>query len=154
MITLWRSLNSLLDNVASIFADVLLLAMRLWWGWQFFQTGKGKLLDLDNKTEFFASLHLPFPKFNVILAGSTECFGGLLLLIGLFARPVCVPLIFTMVVAYLTADIDAVKGIFQEPDKFTDAAPFLFMLTAMIVFAFGPGRVSVDQLIGRGAKKR
>ena len=87
------------------------------------------------------------------MAGSTECFGGLLLLIGLFSRVISVPLVFTMVVAYLTADIDKVKGIFQEPDKFVSADPFLFMLTAILVFAFGPGKLSADYLLARRTRR-
>ena len=34
----------------------LLLAIRLFWGWQFFLTGKGKLMDLAKPTQFFESL--------------------------------------------------------------------------------------------------
>ena len=45
------------------------------------------------------------------MAGSTECLGGILLALGLFARPVSIPLIFSMLVAYWTADHDAVVAI-------------------------------------------
>ncbi len=131
----------------------LLLAIRLYWGWQFFETGKGKLMDIPGKTEFFQRLHIPFPKFNVYLAGGTECFGGLLLLAGLGSRLVSIPLIFTMTIAYLTADIDSVKHLFDDPDKFVSAAPFLFMLAAVIVFCFGPGAFSLDWLIAKKLRK-
>lgn len=80
--------------------------------------GKGKLLHLGPDAGFFASLNIPLPKLNAILAGSTECFGGLLLLLGLGSRIATVPLIVTMCVAYLTADIDKVKHIFDKPDAF------------------------------------
>jgi putative oxidoreductase len=127
----------------------LLLAIRLYWGWQFFQTGRGKLMNHDKVTEFFQSLHIPFPGFNVWLAGGTECFGGLLFLAGLGSRLISLPLIFVTVIAYLTAEIDTVKNIFGAPDKFVSADPFLFMLAALIVLAFGPGVFSLDWLIGR-----
>ena len=125
----------------------LLLAMRLYWGWQFFITGKGKLMNLDRVAAFFSDLGIPLPKLNAILAGSTELFGGLLLLLGLASRLVTIPLAITMTVAYLTADRDAVKDIFSDPDKFVTADPFLFLLTAVIVMAFGPGLFSIDRLI-------
>jgi putative oxidoreductase len=64
----------------------LLLIIRLYWGWEFFLTGKGKLMNLDRTTEFFASIDIPLPKLNAILAASTECFGGLLLMAGLMSR--------------------------------------------------------------------
>ena len=127
----------------------LLLAMRLYWGWQFFQTGKGKLMNLDRTTGFFTSLHIPLPHLNAIMAGSTECFGGLLLLLGLGSRVLTVPLIVTMCVAYATADPDRVKVIFSDPDKFVTADEFLFMLTAIVVLIFGPGKFSLDWLIGK-----
>src|SRR6202012_1204452 len=93
-------------HAASLLQSPLLLALRLYWGWQFFQTGKGKLMNHEKVTAFFASLHIPFPSFNVWLASSTECLGGVLLLVGLGSRLVCVPLLFTLTIAYLTAESD------------------------------------------------
>jgi len=63
------------------------------------------------------------------------------------SRFTAIPLIITMIVAYLTADLDVVKNIFSAPDKFTAADPFLFLLASVIVFVFGPGRFSLDGLI-------
>ena len=127
----------------------LLLVLRLYFGWQFFQTGRGKLLHLDKIAGYFATLHIPMPKLNAALAGTTECFGGLLLLLGLGSRIFTIPLIFTMIVAYLTADTDAVKSIFSKPDGFLSADEFLFLLTSVIVLVFGPGKFSLDGLIGK-----
>lgn len=42
----------------------LLLVLRLYCGWQFFLTGKGKLTHLDKTGGFFATLHIPMPKLN------------------------------------------------------------------------------------------
>ena len=149
---LYRGYVGLISKLQSPF----LLIIRLYWGWQFFLTGKGKLLNLDRTAGFFANLHIPLPKLNAVLAGSTECFGGLLLWLGLGSRIVTVPLIFTMIIAYLTADFDKVQNIFSNPDAFVSAAPFQFLLTAVIVWIFGPGVFSVDALIARvrGGKKR
>jgi putative oxidoreductase len=138
-----------LINAASLLQSPLLLVIRLYWGWQFFQTGRGKLMHIDKVTEFFRSVHIPFPAFNVYLAGGTECFGGLLLAAGLASRLVSLPLIFVTLIAYLTAEIDSVKHIFSDPDKFVSAAPFLFMLACVIVLVFGPGVFSVDWLLAR-----
>ena len=140
-------------KAVSLLQSPLLLAMRLYWGWQFFQTGKGKLMNLDRTTGFFQSLHIPHPHLNAIMAGCTECFGGLCLLLGLGSRVLTIPLIVTMCVAYMTADPDRVKVIFTDPDKFVTADEFLFMLTAVIVLVFGPGVFSLDWLIGRKCSK-
>ena len=132
----------------------LLLAIRLYWGWQFFGTGKGKLMDIQKVVGFFQSLGIPYPELNARLAGCTECFGGLLLLIGLGGRIFTVPLIFTMCIAYWTASHDVVVNIFKNPDAFVTADPFLFMLAAVIVFLFGPGIFSVDGVLGILFKRR
>jgi putative oxidoreductase len=144
-----RAAYELLIKVASSLQSPLLLVLRLYWGWQFFGTGKGKLSDLDKVAGFFGTLNIPFPYFNALLAGATECFGGLLLLVGLASRLVSVPLAFTMVIAYLTAEQEALHAIFSDPDKFTEATPFLFLLTCVVILVFGPGKLSIDYLLER-----
>jgi putative oxidoreductase len=137
------------DRLAAHLQSPLLFVLRVYWGWSFAQTGWGKLMHVERTAEFFASLNLPAPKLNAIAAGSTECAGGVLLALGLFARPAALPLVFTMIVAYVTADREAVQAIFSDTDKFTGAAPFLFLLVALLVLAFGPGKWSLDHLRAR-----
>jgi len=129
--------------------SLLLLLLRLYWGWAFFLTGKGKLANLQMPTEFFQSLRIPFPHEQAILAGTTECFGGLLLLAGLFGRLISIPLAILLTVAYLTADLDKVKMILSDPDKFLAADEFLFLFVVVLVLTFGPGKFSIDWLIKR-----
>ena len=151
-----RKLYGLWVAVVSKLQSPFLLIIRLYWGWQFFLTGRGKLMNLERTTNFFASLHSPMPRLNAVLAGSTECVGGLLLLLGLGSRIVTVPLIFTMIIAYVTAESDALHHVFSKPDDFVSAAPFQFMLTAIIVLIFGPGIFSLDAFLARirGQKKK
>ena len=127
----------------------LLLVMRLWWGWSFFQTGLGKLRNHGDTADFFQTLGIPMPGLNAWVAGGAECIGGLCLLAGFASRLMSIPLSITMIVAYLTADNEALKSIFSDPDKFTSATPFLFLLTCLLVLAFGPGAFSVDRLLAR-----
>jgi putative oxidoreductase len=145
----YQKLNGLLATLAGWLRSPFLLAIRLYWGWGFFQTGKGKLMNLERTTQYFDSLHLPAPKVNAIMAGSVECLGGLLLLVGLASRIATVPLICTMIVAYATAESEAVRALASDPDKFFAAAPFLFLMAALIVFVFGPGKISLDELLAR-----
>lgn len=129
--------------------SLFLLIVRLYWGWQFFLTGKGKLSDLEKPAQFFQSLGIPLPHQQAILAGTTECVGGLFLLVGLASRLVSIPLGIVMTVAYLTADIETVKNIFSDPDKFLAADEFLFFYAVILVLLFGPGKFSIDWLIKR-----
>jgi putative oxidoreductase len=135
----------------SVLQSLLLFVIRLYWGWEFFLTGKGKLMDLQKPTEYFQSLGIPFPHAQAMLAGATECFGGLLLMAGFCSRLISIPLTILLTVAYLTADLDKVKIIFGDPDKFLTADEFLFLFMVVVVFAFGPGRFSIDWLIKRRA---
>jgi putative oxidoreductase len=138
----------IIDFNAAWLQPVFLLIIRLYWGWQFHVTGMAKLEDVPKFTKFFQGWGIPFPELNVYIAGYTECCVGLLLLLGLGSRITTLPLIFTMIIAYITASPDAVKHIFSKPDDFVTADPFLFMLAAVIVFLFGPGPLSLDGLIG------
>jgi len=142
-------LSSRFETAAGFLQSPVLLVMRLFWGWQFVQTGWGKLMHLERTASFFANLGIPAPQLNAIMAGGTECLGGGLLALGLYARLASVPLIATMLVAYATAEKEALAAITSDPDKFTSAAPFLFLVTCVVVLAFGPGFFSVDRLLNR-----
>lgn len=130
--------------IGKLFRSPLLLALRLYWGVEFFITGYGKLTDISKVAGFFSELGIPYPLQNAYAAGSIECFGGLLLIIGLFSRLVSIPLATTMIVAYATAHTNA----FADPATFVEQPPFNFLLTSLIVLAFGPGKFSLDYLCG------
>ena len=130
---------------------VLLLLLRICFGYGLFKAGLGKLQNIENTTEYFAGLNIPLPTLNAYLAGATECFGGLFLVLGAASRVVTIPLIFTMLVAYATQHIDELRGLWTlkddgsyNPASFFKAAPFPYLLTALIVLLFGPGVLSVD----------
>lgn len=149
LVSLARTGYGWLITIGTWLQSPFLLAVRLYWGWAFCQTGWGKLKNHTQTAEYFASIHIPFPDLNAYMAGATECFGGALLMVGLASRLTAIPLIVTMVVAYLTADFEAVQNITSNPDKFTSAAPFLFLFASLIIFIFGPGAISLDRLLGR-----
>jgi putative oxidoreductase len=144
--------HGLLVSVGTFLRSPVLLVIRLYWGWQFFLTGRGKLEHLDKTTSFFASLGIPAPHLNAIMASCTECSCGLLLLAGLFSRFASLALICVMSVAYCTAERDTLVTIFSDPDKFTGADPFLFLYAAVLVFCFGPGKIALDTLVFREKK--
>jgi putative oxidoreductase len=145
----FRRPYELLVTVANYLQAPLLLFVRVYFFWQLFLTGKGKLLNIERTAEFFSSLNIPMPVLSVYLAAGTECFGGLLLVVGLASRLVAISVAFTTIVAYVTADYEALTSIFSDPDKFVAAAPFPFLLSALLVLAFGPGALSIDALIKR-----
>ncbi len=129
----------------------LLFVIRAYWGFQFLLTGRGKLMNIENTTEFFTSLNIPMPMLSAYMAGTTEFLGGLCLLIGCASRLSAIPLIGTMLGAYATAHVNELYSLFSDPDVFVSAPPFQFLLASVIVLIFGPGWISIDGLIQRFA---
>lgn len=138
-----------LKKLGCFFQAPLLLVIRLYWGYQFAIAGYGKFLDLEKVTSFFTSLGIPFPDINAICVAGVEFGCGLLLLIGLFSRLAAIPLIVVMSVAYLTTEQAALEALFFafDPSLFFQATPFLFSYASLVVFCFGPGKISCDYLI-------
>lgn len=141
-------------KAAASLQSPFLLAVRLYWGWQFAQNGWAKLHNLENVTNYFASLGLPMPGTTAVVISSTELLGGVLLALGLFSPIVSLVLAGDMIGAYVTADRVALFSIFSEPGKFYNADPFTLLFASLIVLIFGAGKVSVDALLERMASKR
>jgi putative oxidoreductase len=126
-----------------------LLFVRMYWGWQLAQSGWGKLHNLSNVSDFFMSLNLPYPAQTAIFISCVEFFGGILLALGLLSRTTALVLTINMIVAYVTADREALLSVFSDPDKFYAAAPYTFLVASVIILLFGPGKLALDALIRR-----
>jgi putative oxidoreductase len=81
--------------------------------------------------------------------GSLECFGSLLLIVGLASQPLSLLISVSMMVAYITADFEAPSNFLNDSDKLVEADPFPFLLTALILYIFGPGEFSADAVLKR-----
>jgi putative oxidoreductase len=143
-----------LNRASSSLASPFLLGVRLYWGWQFMQTGWGKLTDIGKVIHFFTDLGIPAPVLNAYFVSALEFGGGLLLLLGLGSRLIALPLVIDMVVAYITADREALFSVISDPDKFTAAAPFTFLVASLVVLIFGAGWFSLDALVASRIKGR
>jgi len=135
------------SNVASYLQSPFLLAVRLYWGFQFAQTGWGKLHNLAKIADFFASLQIPFPAANAHFVAGLEFVGGILLILGLGSRFIGLLLAGNMFVAYWTADHDALVSFFSDPGKFYVADPYTFLFASLMVLIFGAGFFSVDRIL-------
>jgi putative oxidoreductase len=140
------NLYGILVRVGESLQSTFLLLVRLYWGWQFAQTGWGKLGNIHKVINFFTTLGIPAPALNAWFVSGMEFVGGILLILGLGSRLIAVPLVIDMVVAYATADREALGQIFSDPDKFYAAAPYTFLFASLLVLIFGPGRFSLDAL--------
>ncbi len=148
------ALYSRCSVLVSYLQSPFLLAVRLYWGWQFAQTGWGKMQNIEKITGFFASLNIPFPGPTAHFIAGLEFFGGILLAVGLGSRFIGVLLAANMTVAYWTADHEALVAIFSDPGKFYVADPYTFLFASLMVIIFGAGLFSLDTLVAKFLKGR
>jgi putative oxidoreductase len=150
--TCYESLCLVLNSLRS----PLLLAIRLYWGWQFWTDGWGKLTHLDKVTEFFTSLGLPAPGMTALVVALVELVGGILFAAGLGSRLVSLVLFINMTMAYLSVPDDRTNfsHIFSKSEDFYGASPYTYWFAALLIMILGPGRLAVDTLVGRWYERK
>jgi putative oxidoreductase len=139
-----------------------LLFIRLYIGYQCIISGWAHLDHLAETTKFFASLHIPFPKLNVIMSATTELFGGALLLVGFASRLVALVLTGNFIVAMLTVELQANNfsytqlgaQIWKDQSPIISDTAFPFLATTIVILLFGPGWLSVDGIIKFARRKK
>ena len=145
LLTLVANMYKLLIRFGTILIPVVLLLTRLAWGWELYESGHGHLTHLNATIANFTGWGIPHPRFNAYISGYTEMIGGILIMIGLAARLVSVPLFINFCVAYLTASRMTVMNFFhQDPSNFIDDNAFPFLMMSLTILAFGPGLLSID----------
>lgn len=132
-----------LDNMLSSWAPRLLSLMRVILAFLFTAHGSQKLFNLPPGK-------MPTPElFSIVgLAGVLEFGGGVLLLIGLFTRPVAFLLSGTMAVAYFMAH--APQGFLPIVNGGELAVVYCWVF--LYLAAAGGGPWSVDALMGQRSR--
>jgi putative oxidoreductase len=133
------------NNLQSLF----ILYMRLTWGHQFVISGWIKLHGIHETATYFATLDIALPMFNAFLVGLIETLCGFCLLVGFASRIATIPLIVIMLTALSldhAPDISIFTFLFQ-PLSLVRETPYPFLITSILVFCFGPGRISLDAWI-------
>lgn len=127
------------------------LALRLPIGITFMAHGAQKLFGwfggygLEGTGQWMASIGLTPGYLMALMAGSSEFFGGLLLIIGLLIRPTSAMLAFTMLMAIVTVHLD--NGLFMSNNGYEFG---LALLAATVSLAIsGAGKMSIDSMIAR-----
>jgi len=145
LVTFYRSTIALLNHLRS----PLLLAIRLYWGFQFMQDGWGKLTHLDKVSGFFATLNLPAPGATALAVALVELIGGALFFAGIASRLVSLVLFVNMTMAYLSVPDDRVNfsHILSNPSDFYGATPYTYWFAALLILILGPGVIAADTLI-------
>lgn len=107
LIQMYKNASEWLTNYGG---DLPLLLIRLLLAYAFFGPAMEKWGNMEATIAWFGNpdwgLGLPFPEINAYMAASVEIVGVVLLVIGLGSRLISIPLVFVMLMAYLTVHID------------------------------------------------
>lgn len=143
-------------KVGSNLQSLFLLYMRLTWGHQLFFAGLHKLSNIAGTTQLFAKLDIPAPLFHAYEVGLLEVIGGIFLFVGFASRLIAVPLIILMLTALSTAHAEYLANLrfVTDPLILVIQQPYPFLITSVLVFIFGPGRISVDAWLKRWIDKQ
>jgi putative oxidoreductase len=151
IVDLGKTAYSGFTSLLNLAQSPLLLAIRLYWGFQFAQDGWGKLTHIDRVAQFFASLNLPAPGATAHICALVEFVGGILFALGLGSRLVSLILFVNMTMAYLSVPDDRVNfsHIFLKPEDFYGASPYTYWFAALLILILGPGVFALDWIIRR-----
>ena len=148
--------NRLIQGLVATTAGWAPLALRIPVGVIFAAHGSQKLFGwfggygLEGTGQWMASIGLNPGYLMALLAGSTEFFGGLALLIGLLVRPAGAALAFAMLIAIFSVHIG--NGLFMSNNGYEFA---LALLAASISLTIsGAGRASADALLAAAGNTR
>lgn len=136
-----------LVNFGIFLQPFFLLVTRLFWGILFYFSGMGKLENLEQTASFFQNLGIPFSEFSAHFVAWLETIGGLCLVIGFASRLVSIPLAICMIVALLTAHFESIQNVWSDPSTLLSQVPFSFLFALLVIFVFGPGKLSLDYAI-------
>lgn len=134
----------------TLWPDLAVFIGRLFLGICFVVHGLGKLGlvgtgNMQGFVEWLQSMDVPMAPLQARMAMLCELTGGGLLALGLFTRPACLLLIFTMIVATRLGHKNAGYLITNDPP----GAEYTINLAAIcfVVLLLGPGQFSLDALI-------
>jgi uncharacterized membrane protein YphA (DoxX/SURF4 family) len=130
--------------------------MRLTWGHQLFMTGLADLKNIDALTATLKNFNFPTPVFHSYEFAYVELIGGVLLFMGFLSRLAAIPVAIVMIAILSTVHGEAIGNFrfITDPVLLTVQRPYPFLITALLVFTFGPGRVSIDAWIKRWVERQ
>ena len=109
-----------------------------------FNHGLGKMTSgHERMAGWLGSMGLPLPGLLAYMSGLAEFLGGLMLAVGLFARPAAAVIIINMAVALLAVHRAA---LFAGPDAHGGEMAWLYFLPAVLIASRGPGKLSLDSM--------
>lgn len=123
-----------MTSIDNKYSDLALLLLRIGIAYIFIVHGWGKLTGIEGTAGFFGGLGIPVPVVMAWVVAIVEFFGGILVLLGAYAKIPNLLLAIVMLVAIL-----AQEGNFEFE--------FILMLATLSLFLIGSGQYSIDHRI-------
>lgn len=142
-------MKNCIKNICRTDANNAIALTRIVIGLVFAMHGSQKLFGLfgggglEGTAGYMSSLGLEPSYLMALLAGSGEFFGGLLLLLGLFARPAAIATAAVSLVALFTVHIN--NGFFMSNNGFEYI--LVLLATSISIIYAGAGSFSLDRKI-------
>ncbi len=131
----------------NVFQSVLLLIIRLYWGFLFFIGGYDKITNMPPFIDFMSQFGMSTSWAYIVTVVELVC--GILIFFGFLARIGAALTSLVMIGAYITAHPAQLLSFFRDPSYFFSAPAFPFLFASLIVLFFGAGMFSVDAIIKR-----
>lgn len=125
-----------MTSIDNKYSDLALLLLRLGVGIIFIVSGWGKLTGIEGVQGFFGNIGIPFPALMAWVVAIVEFFGGIMVLLGAYAKIPYILLAIIMVVAIFTVKIGDGFG--------ASRLELMLLLASLALFFLGSGRYSVD----------
>ena len=139
----FKQLKQFLDHLGQKSQDLALLLLRLVLAYGFFGPAMMKWQNMTAIGDWFKSLGYPAPYLNAYMAGTVELLGVVLLVLGLGTRFITLLLIFVMFIAITTVHLS--HGFEAGNNGFE--IPLYYAVMLFTLFAFGPGKYSLERFL-------
>jgi len=126
-----------MSNSENKYVDLAPLLLRIGVGVIFIIAGWGKITGIEGTQGFFGNIGIPLPGIMAWVVAIVEFVGGIMVLLGAYARIPYLLLAFVMVVALLTTKLGG---------EFSAARlDLMLLLASLALFFMGSGKYSVDE---------
>ncbi len=125
-----------MTNTENKYSDLALLLLRIGVGIIFIVAGWGKLTGIEGTIGFFDGLGIPMPGIMAWIVAIVEFFGGIMVLLGAYAKIPYLLLAIIMVVALFTTKLGG--------EVSAARLDLMLLFASLALFMLGSGRYSVD----------
>lgn len=132
------------------FSDAAVLVARIMLAWLFVMFGWPKLTGFNDTVLLMQHVGAPLPMLAAVISVFMELFAGLLILIGLFTRPLALLfVVYTLGTALLGHHYWTMTGAAQHINEINFFKNISIMGGFLLLYVTGAGRYSADTLLKR-----